>query len=99
LVVPKENAQSRGRKVLKKLKKHLPRQPFPQKLQARMEGRIIAREDIKALKKDVTEDLYGGDYTRKKKLLKNQREGQQKLAQKGSVEIPKEVYHKLLDFS
>lgn len=99
LVVPKKNAESRGRKVLKKLKEHLPQQPFPQKLQARMEGRVIAREDIKALKKDVTEDLYGGDYTRKKKLLKNQREGQKKMEKEGSVEIPKEVYHKLLDFS
>lgn len=99
LIVSKQSAGSRGRKVLKKLKKHLPRQPFPQKLQARMQGRVIAREDIKALKKDVTEDLYGGDYSRKKKLLKNQREGQKKLKEKGQVEIPKEVYHKLLDFS
>lgn len=98
-IVPKQSGESKGRKVLKKLKEHLPRQPFPQKLQAQMQGRVIAREDIKALKKDVTEDLYGGDYTRKKKLLKNQREGQKKLAEEGRVEIPKEVYHKLLDFS
>lgn len=95
-IVHRDQAQPRGRKTLKKLKELLPRQNFAQKLQARVKGNVIAREDIPALKKDVTEGLYGGDYSRKKKLLKNQRERKKKMKERGQVEIPKEVYQKLI---
>lgn len=98
-IVHRDKAQKQARKMLKELKELLPQQHFPQKLQAKVRGNIIAREDIPALKKDVTEGLYGGDYTRKKKLIKNQREGKKEMQKRGQVEVPKEVYQKLLDFS
>ncbi|MEF8846902.1 MAG: translation elongation factor 4 [Candidatus Paceibacterota bacterium] len=95
-IVHKDKAQKVARKELKKLKDLLPQQNFAQKLQAQVKGNIIAREDIPARRKDVTEGLYGGDYSRKKKLLKNQREQKKKMKKEGQVEIPKEVYQKMI---
>lgn len=95
-IVHKDKVQQVARKNLKELKELLPKQNFAQKLQARVKGEIIAREDIPAMRKDVTEGLYGGDYSRKKKLLKNQRERKKEMKEKGQVEVPKEVYQKLI---
>lgn len=95
----RKKADTIARKTLKKLKEILPQENFPVKLQARIQGRIIAREDMPALKKDVTSKLYGGDYTRKKKLLARQRKGKKKMAKREQVRIQRETYHKLLGFS
>jgi len=95
-IVHQDKAQQIARKRLKELKDLLPKQNFAQKLQARVKGEIIAREDIPAMRKNVTEGLYGGDYSRKKKLLENQREQKKKMQKEGQVEIPKEVYQKMI---
>ncbi|MFB6212258.1 MAG: hypothetical protein ABEI53_00350 [Candidatus Magasanikbacteria bacterium] len=85
-----------ARKMVEELKEHLPRKQYPQPVQARAKGDIIVREDVPALRKDVTEGLYGGDYSRKKKKLKRQREGKKKLQKMGQAEIDPEVFKKLL---
>ncbi len=91
-IVPKDSAYQEGKALVKKLKETLPSQQFSVALQAVIEGKIIARETIKARRKDVTGYLYGGDYTRKRKLLEKQKKGKKKLKEIGRVRIPPKVF-------
>ncbi len=95
-IVSPERAYEEGRRLAKLLKDIIPHAQFVISIQARVEGKVIAREDIPALKKAVTEPLYGGDFTRKKKLLVKQREGKKRMRQFGRVQIPKEVFLKAI---
>jgi GTP-binding protein LepA len=95
-IVPREQATRTGRATVEKLKGILPAQWFEVTLQAALGGKIIARETIRALRKDVTGYLYGGDVTRKMKLLKKQKEGKARMKAEGKVQIPHDVFLKLL---
>ena len=95
-IVPKIRAEREGKAMVKKLKEILPRQLFAVAIQASIGSRVIARETLSALRKDVTAGLYGGDFTRKKKLLVKQRKGKKRMEKEGRVSIPAEVYIKLL---
>ncbi len=95
-IVPREHAQRIGRAMVAKLKDTLPRQWFQVTLQAAVGGKVLAREDIRALRKDVTGYLYGGDVTRKMKLLKKQSEGKKRMKAEGKVHIPHEVFLSML---
>jgi GTP-binding protein LepA len=95
-IVPRDKAFSEAKKILQKLKETLPPQQFPVALQAAIGGKIIARETIKALRKDVTAPLYGGDVTRKRKLLEIQKKGKQKLKERGKLTIPPQVFLEML---
>ena len=95
-IVPRENSQEEGRRMVSKLKELLPREWFKVTLQAAIGGKIIAREDIPALKKDVTGYLYGGDITRKMKLREKQKKGKKRMQASGRVNIPNSVFFELL---
>ncbi|MEG1178964.1 MAG: elongation factor 4, partial [Oscillospiraceae bacterium] len=95
-IIHSEKAYGRARKIGEKLKDNIPRQMFEIPIQVAIGGKVIARETVKAMRKDVLAKCYGGDITRKKKLLEKQKEGKKRMRHFGSVEVPQEAFMAVL---
>ena len=95
-IVYRPNAYNRGLSIIRRIKTVIPRQQFEIPIQAGIGGKIIARVDVKAVRKDVLAKCYGGDISRKKKLLEKQKEGKKRMKKVGSVEVPQEAFMSIL---
>jgi len=97
LIVPRERAYVQGRELCSKMRKIIPRQMFDVVIQAAVVSRVISRETVKALRKNVTAKCYGGDVTRKRKLLEKQKEGKKRMKRIGRVDIPQSAFLALME--